>query len=71
MFHDVSKGHKCDIRGLPIYTGGQRSHMLSVQLALKENLSTSIFPQPNWVINGVHFYLTNPEQTQDVSGVSN
>lgn len=66
----MSEGHKHDIRGLPTCTGGQHGHVLTVPLALQENLLTSIFPQPNWVTNGDHFYLTDSEQTWDVSGVS-
>lgn len=70
MFRDAIKGHKHGIRGLPTYSSGQHGHMLAARLALQENLLTSIFPQLNWVINGVRFCLTNSELTQDVSGAS-
>lgn len=71
MFHDVSKGHQYGMRDVPPQGGGQHGHGLTAPPALRETLLTSVFQQPNWVINGVRFSLGNSELTQDVSGVSN
>jgi len=71
MFHDVHRSHK-HVSADSLHTpSGQHDHVLTVLLALQENLLTSIFPDPKWVINGVLFYFTNSEQSQDFSDVSN